>query len=117
NSKRKYIRNKTLTQVAEDKFRCSFISGAEPNVVGTSFTALLTRMGDSCPPGKEFNPENGECVAPEPQCPGDSVRQPDGSCALECEAPQVPNHVTMRCEAPPLCPEGQYWDFETESCK
>ena len=23
----------------------------------------------------------------------------------------------MRCDPPPLCPEGQYWDFETESCK
>ncbi|MGE8297146.1 MAG: virulence factor TspB C-terminal domain-related protein [Pseudomonas sp.] len=74
------------------------------------------RHGDSCE-GQNYNSQTGMCEAPEPQCPGDSVRQPDGSCALECEAPQVPNHVTMRCEAPSLCPEGQYWDFETESCK
>ena len=80
-------------------------------------SSYVWRTGTECPAGTEYNTQTGICEAPEPQCPGDSVRQPDGSCALECEAPQVPNHVTMRCEAPPLCPEGQYWDFETESCK
>ena len=77
----------------------------------------INRKGSGCTSPAVYNPETGGCETPEPQCPGDSVRQPDGSCALECESPQVPNHVTMRCEAPPLCPEGQYWDFETESCK
>ncbi|MFI8979177.1 virulence factor TspB C-terminal domain-related protein [Ectopseudomonas khazarica] len=77
----------------------------------------VVRRGDSCPPDTTYNNQTGECEAPEPQCPGDSTRQPDGSCALECDAPDVPNHVTMTCEPPPLCPEGQYWDFETESCK
>lgn len=91
--------------------------GTRSNGSDAGFIHSVTRYGDGCTAPAVFNLQTGACDTPEPQCPGDSVRQSDGSCALECEAPQVPNHVTMRCEAPPLCPEGQYWDFETESCK
>lgn len=72
------------------------------------------RSGDSCPSGTTYNSTNGSCDAP-PACPGDSVRQPDGSCVLDCPLGSTPNATTQTCDS--ICEAPQHFDFESESCK
>lgn len=53
-----------LTKTAETSFRCVMVlPNGSPNAAHT-----ITRQGDSCPAGTDYDSATGECVAPENTC-------------------------------------------------
>lgn len=65
-------------------------------------TIVADRYGATCPVHYLYNSQTGACDIPDPaNCPPGMVSANGGT----------------TCAPPPVCPEGGYWDFDSESCK
>lgn len=59
---------KRLEFVRADQFRCYIEVSRKEYTYISEDVQLVTRSGDSCPSGSEYNPSTGECTAPQVPC-------------------------------------------------